>query len=105
VQLAIDLYEDFIDVGCVAVTLMLPLQSAGISGSEFDAPESDGLAADGYATLGKKIFDIAVAQIESKVEPDSIGNNVRWESVALVCIHLPILAVLASLLVSTAALR
>jgi hypothetical protein len=36
--LAVDLDEDFIDVKCVTVTSMFSLQSAGINGSEFNAP-------------------------------------------------------------------
>ena len=42
-----------------------------------------------------------MAQIESIVEPDCIGDDVGWESVALVCIHAPILSILESLLVIT----
>jgi hypothetical protein len=29
--------------------------------------------------------------IEAVVEPDLVGNDLRWESVALIGIHLPIL--------------
>ena len=52
--------------------------------------------ADGYASLSQKIFYIAVAEIETVVEPDGIGNNVRWESVAFVSIHAPILPISVS---------
>ena len=44
-------------------------------------------AADGNASLGQKVFDISVAQIESIVEPDCIADDVRWKSVAFVGIH------------------
>jgi len=37
-------------------------------------------------------LDTAVAQIEAVVEPDGIGNDLRWESMALVGIHGQILA-------------
>jgi hypothetical protein len=39
--LAIDLYEDFIDVERVAIALMLSFQPTSINSSEFDAPKSD----------------------------------------------------------------
>jgi hypothetical protein len=37
VLFAIDLYKDFIDKECVAITAMLPPQSSGVKGAEFDA--------------------------------------------------------------------
>ena len=55
--LAIDLHEDFIDEEGVAIASMLSFQSAGIDGSEFDAPEADCFSADDDAALGKEIFD------------------------------------------------
>jgi hypothetical protein len=33
-----------------------------------------------------------MAEVESIVEPDSVGNDVWWKSVSLVSIHGPILA-------------
>jgi hypothetical protein len=36
--LAVYLHEDFIDVECVAIALMLSLQPAGKNGSAFDGP-------------------------------------------------------------------
>jgi hypothetical protein len=90
--LAINLDEDFIDVECVAVALVLSLQASGVYSAEFDTPEADGFIADGDATLGKQVFDVPVAEIESKIEPDSVGNDFSRESVALVCIHGPIVS-------------
>jgi hypothetical protein len=37
-----------------------------------------------------------VAEIEAIVEPDGVGNDVRWESVAFICIHWPIPPISAS---------
>jgi hypothetical protein len=45
------------------------------------------------ASLGQEICYISVTEIEAVVQPDGVGNDVRWESVALVCIHGPILAI------------
>ncbi len=52
--------EDFIDVDGVAVASVLSLQSAGIYGSEFYAPEADRLSGYGDASLCQEIFNIAV---------------------------------------------
>ena len=57
--------EDFIDVEGVAVASMLSLQSSGVYGSEFDAPEADRLPTDSDAALGQEIFDIAVTPIDT----------------------------------------
>ena len=45
VLLAADLYEDRINVNCVAIALMSAFQSTSVFGSKLDAPESDGLVA------------------------------------------------------------
>ena len=47
---------------------------------------------DSDATFGQQILDISMAEIESVVEPDGVGNDMGSESVALVYIHGPILS-------------
>ena len=98
---SVDLDKYFIDVKGVAVALMLSFQSARINGSELNAPQSDRFTANSDAPLGQDIFNITVAEIESIVEPDSVGDDVRRESVSFICIHSPILSISVSLLVST----
>jgi len=99
---AVDFDENLIDVEGVAIASVLAFQSACINGTEFDAPETDRLAADGDASFSQEIFDIAMAEIEAMVEPDGIGNDIWREPVALVYIHAPILSILVSLLGNTA---
>jgi hypothetical protein len=53
------------------------------------------------ATFGEKILDEwsgtpAVAQVEPIVEPNGVADDIGWESMALVGIHSPILAIWAS---------
>ena len=79
--------EDFIDVRGVAITSVLSFQSPCINGSKLDAPEADRFSTDGDASFGEEVFDIPMAEVEAIIEPDGVGNNVRRESVALVCIH------------------
>ena len=62
---------------------MFTLQSAGINGSELDAPKADSFAADCDATFSEEIFDISMAEIESIVEPDGIADDIEWQSAAL----------------------
>jgi len=95
VLLAVDLDEDFIDVEGVAVSTMLSFQAACINGSEFVAPEPDRFAADIDASFSEKIFNVSVAETESIVEPDCVGDDVRRKSVAFISIHEPILAISA----------
>ena len=58
-------------------------------------PEADRFASDSDSSLSQEIFNIAVAQVEAVVEPDCITDDIGWESVALVSIHAPILAISA----------
>ena len=93
--LAVDLDEDFIDVEGVAVISVLAFQSASINGAELDAPEADRFSRYSDASLSEEIFDISVAKIESVVEPDCVADNVGWEPVTFVGIHLAILSISA----------
>ena len=52
----------------------------------------DRFATDDDFSFRQQIFDISVTQIEAIVEPDCVGEDVRWEPVAFISIHGPILA-------------
>jgi hypothetical protein len=93
VLLAVDLDEDFIDEEGVTVAPMLSFQSARIDRAKLDAPETDGFAGYSDASLSEKIFYISVAEVESVVEPNCVGNYVGWESVAFICIHRRIVSI------------
>ena len=70
--------EDFVDIECVAIASVLPLQSLGIFGAEFDTPQANRFAADDNSSFSQQIFDVSMTEIEPEIEPDSIANNVRW---------------------------
>ena len=91
--LAVDFDENLIDVEGVAISTVLALQPSRVDGAELDAPEADRFPSDDDPALSQKIFDIPVAQVEAIVEPDSIGNDIRRESVAFIGVHTPILAI------------
>jgi hypothetical protein len=75
---------------------MLALQSLRVESTKLDAPEPDGLVADCDASFSKEVFDIAVAEVKAIAEPDSIADDIGWESVAFVGIHRSILPISAS---------
>ena len=52
--------------------------------------------ADCDASSSEKVFDITVAQVEFEIQPDSIADDIGWESVTFVCIHGLILVIEAS---------
>jgi hypothetical protein len=62
----------------IAVSSVHPLQSSRVYSSEFDTQQSDGLSADGDASLGEKVFYISVAQVEAIVEPENLPHEVLW---------------------------
>jgi hypothetical protein len=76
--LAIDLYEYFVNAEGIAIAAVSPFQSASIDSTELDAPEADRLPSNNDAALSQEILDIAVAEIESVVEPESLPHEVLW---------------------------
>ena len=88
--------EDLVNVKGVPVSAMPTFQMACIHRTEFNAPESDRFPGDDDALFGQEVFDVAMAQVESIVEPDVIGNDIRRESMSLIGIHLAILPIAVS---------
>jgi hypothetical protein len=52
----------------------------------------DSTPSDDNVAFGQEMFNSSMASVESEVEPDGIGNDMWRKSVALIGIHLPILA-------------
>jgi hypothetical protein len=40
--------------------------------------------ADDDTALGEQILDVAEAKMEAEVQPDGVGDHIRWEAVATV---------------------
>jgi hypothetical protein len=76
--LAVDLYKYLIDIEGIAVASVLAFQSTCINRSEFDTPEADRFPTDRDASLGEKVFDVAVTEIEPVIEPDGVGDDIGW---------------------------
>ncbi len=59
--LAIDFYEDFIEVERIAITTVSLFESTSVSSAKLDTPEPDGFVADTNASFGEQILDITIA--------------------------------------------
>lgn len=66
--LAVDLYEDFVDVERIAVSLVVSLHSACVHKTEFYAPQADRFTADDDPACGQQIVDIAMAEVKAVVK-------------------------------------
>ena len=49
---------------------------------ELQDPSPHGFVRDIQTTLGEQIFDIAVAEGETHIEPNGVPDNHRWKLVA-----------------------
>lgn len=76
--------------------LMLTPQSPCINGSELDASKTDSFSGYSDAAFGNEVFDIALTEIESAIEPNGIENDIWRESVTPTSVHAPILPISVS---------
>jgi hypothetical protein len=60
------------------------VEMPGIPGSELQAPESNGLVRDLDATLEHHLLDVTEAQVEAKVEPHAVGDDLAGKAIAAV---------------------
>jgi hypothetical protein len=65
-----------------------PAQAAGIVRAEFHRPASDRLIGNDDAAL-QQLFDHAQAQRKAEVEPNSVGNYIRQETMAFIADWVP----------------
>src|SRR5215470_17109848 len=74
--LAPDLELNLIQMPFVARKWPATAQLEGVGRPEFGALLSDRLIGDRHAPLGHELFNIAQAQRETEIEPDSVGNDI-----------------------------
>ncbi len=60
--------KDFTNEERFSVAPMLAFQSAGLNSSMRDTPQLDCFAAAADASLGQKVFNVAVAKMKAKVD-------------------------------------
>lgn len=80
--LAVYLHKDFIDVEGIAIASVFSLKSPCVQSTELDAPDSDRFTTDRDAPFCQQILNISMAEIESVVEPDGVGNDIGWGRLA-----------------------
>ena len=78
--LASDLEEDFVQVPPVRRPWSAPTDPVGVNPAELERPAPDGLIGRIDAALGEHVLDIAIAQCEPEVEPDSMLDDRRWKA-------------------------
>ena len=57
-------------------------QPCSEGGAECGAPLADGLVADDDATLGEQILNVAEAEVEAKIQPYGMSDDLGREAVA-----------------------
>ncbi len=80
--LAADRDEQLVHMPDVAESTLSSPQRAGVFGSKFPAPRSNGFVGYGDATLREKVLDISKAESEAMVQPDSMADDLGWKAVA-----------------------
>jgi hypothetical protein len=80
----LDLHEYLVNVESITVSAVLSSQSLSVLRSEFVAPQSNSLVADLNTPLRQQVFNIPMAKAKAVVEPNSILDDLGWESVTFI---------------------
>ncbi len=83
-RLAIDLQKDFVNMPLISRLRTSTTEVIGILLPELVRPPPHRFIAEHDAASGHQLFDIAKAQREPEVQPNSMGDNLGGESVTLV---------------------
>src|ERR1700731_3846135 len=75
--LARDPDNHFVEMPAIARSRTAPSQAPSDRRSEFEHPTANALVGDVEATLGKQLFDVAIAEGEAKVQPHGVLNDDR----------------------------
>jgi len=74
----------FVEMPDIVATWGFALQAAGEVGAEFHRPSPDRLVREHDPALRQHLLDQAQAQRETEVEPDRMGDDLWWKTVALI---------------------
>ena len=92
--LATGLHEHCVGIEGFAVAAMPTRQTLDVLSTKLDTPEVDSFMAGRDTAFCEKIFDISVVLVESLAGPDSVRDDIWWESMPLIGNHRPILPIL-----------
>jgi hypothetical protein len=76
---AVDLEEHFVQMPFITGPSTTPPQPGGILLAEFLAPPPDRFVADQYSACGHRLFHVPEAHPKTKVEPNTIRNDLFRE--------------------------
>jgi hypothetical protein len=79
-----DADRHFVEIPIVARSRSATPQLQSEGGSELGAPAPYGLVADLNAAFSHEFLDSAKAQVEAKVQPDSVGDDLGWVAMSAV---------------------
>ena len=82
--LAVDSDEEFVQIPGITEASLFLLETSGIVGSEFPAPSPDGFVRNDDSAFGQKIFNVPEAQTEAMIDPYSVADDFRRETVSVV---------------------
>src|SRR5580704_11178411 len=72
--------DHFVEMPAITWSRTAPPQSPSDRWSEFEHPAASALVGDVEPTLGKQFLNIAIAQGETKVQPDGVLDDDRWKA-------------------------
>jgi len=84
VDLAMDGEKHLIQIPLVPGLRVAGVQCIGIPLTKLQTPLANRFVGQFDASLGHDLFDVAVAQREAIVQPDTMTNNLRREAMTLV---------------------
>lgn len=76
--------EYFVGEERIAESVVFALESLREERAKLVAPQPHRLVRHLDSTFSEQVLDVAVAEIETMVEPDRVLNDGRWESVSFV---------------------
>ncbi len=79
-----DLQPHLVDVPLVGRAGPPPTELLGVGRPELAAREANGLAADLDVTLGEQLFNVSMAQVEPKVQPDGVADDLGRKAMAAI---------------------
>src|SRR6266851_8839087 len=82
IPMLVDRESHFVQIPLVAASRMTPTKLTRQQWAEFETPEPDGLVTDLDPTFGEQLLDIAVAEREAMVKPDSVTDDLGRETIA-----------------------
>jgi hypothetical protein len=84
VDLPADGDEDFVDMPGVVELAFSALEPSAETGTELQTPSANRLVRYLNTPLGKEIFNISEAQVESMIQPDGVADDFGRKPVAMI---------------------